>query len=194
MKRSSRLPLAALILVGCIKEVPNEQRLDEATAQVDSTSGKDFTELLKLRCDELRPAWAKIREEPSEERQLTGYGNLHDELKSRSTEFERATSRNPDLLYQKNSQQLVDAQESCTQMAADLRLEFETKVRELVALPIVEDIRGGKTVKVARLSFERLKAAVEKLEMDDQDLLLTKLAVAEKSLSAASTKKRGTDD
>ena len=57
-------------------------------------------------------------------------------------------ARNPDLHYAEGSQKLVAARESCIQQTADVRVEFDTYVRELVDVPTVEELKGGNTVTV----------------------------------------------
>lgn len=181
--------VAAVGLVGCVKDVPSDERLEKATRNTDAAKSKDFGELLRLKCDELQPAWAKLRDEPTEERQLAGYVDLYSELHSRSSEFDRATSRNPDLLYVADSQQLVDARDQCVQMTADVRVELETKLRDIVSMPVIDDIRGNRPTKVARLNLERVREAIEKLDLEDKEELLRKLASAEKQLGGGASAK-----
>ncbi len=180
---------ATVGLAGCVKEVPSDERLDRATRSTDAAKSKDFGELLRLKCEELQPAWAKLRDEASEERQLGGYLDLFAELASRSGEYDRATSRNPDLLYHTDSQQLVDARDQCVQMTADVRVELETKLRDIVSLPVIDDIRGNRPVKVARLNLDKVREAIEKLELEDREELLRKLSTAEKQLGGGGASK-----
>ncbi|MBS1152217.1 MAG: hypothetical protein H6Q89_3915, partial [Myxococcaceae bacterium] len=56
-------------------------------------------------------------------------------------------------------------------------------VRELVALPTVKEIKGGKTVTIVRLDFPTLKRAIDLLNLDDRELLVSKLEKVEKKLS-----------
>jgi hypothetical protein len=78
----------------------------------------------------------------------------------------------------------VDAKELCVQQTADVRVEFERYVRDLVKTPVVDEVRGGNTVKVARLDFSTLRMAIETLSPDDKDQLLARVANAEKTIQS----------
>jgi hypothetical protein len=93
-------------------------------------------------------------------------------------------SRNPDLQYQEGALNIVNAKEVCIQQTADVRVEFETYVRELVDVPTVQEIKGGNAVTIARLDFNTLRQAIETLSPDDKDALLNKVGNAEKKVSA----------
>jgi hypothetical protein len=175
--------------MGCATGKSNEARLDDFGRGAERVKAKDFNALMQLKCDELQPTWAKVRDEPTEERQLLGYGQLFEEVKSRVSEFDTATNRNPDLIYGKSdesdgkksqSQEVFDAREGCVKLAADVRAEFEAKVRELVNLPLLDESKGGRVMKVARLNLERLRQAIDQLELEDKDDLNSKLSFAEK--------------
>ena len=94
-------------------------------------------------------------------------------------------SRNPDLHYTEGSQKLVSARETCIQQTADVKVEFETYVRELVDVPTVQEIKGGNTVTIARLDFNTLRQAIETLNPDDKEQLLGRVLNAEKKVAPA---------
>ena len=71
-----------------------------------------------------------------------------------------------------------------------MRLDFEGLVREIVQLSVVDEIRDGKPVKAARVSFDSLRTAIEKLGLDDKETLLTRLANAEKTVEVKDTKRK----
>jgi hypothetical protein len=106
------------------------------------------------------------------------YASLHKKV----TTLEEGMSREPDIRYQDGTRSVVDAHATCVQQQADVRLELETFVRELVQVPIVEEVKGGSTVPVARLDFNTLRLAIEALAPDDKDALLVKVASAEKKI------------
>ena len=58
-------------------------------------------------------------------------------------------------------------------------------MRELVDFAVVDEVRGGATVKVARLDFEVLRKGINALAPADADLLLQRVANAEKKLGVA---------
>ena len=67
-------------------------------------------------------------------------------------------------------------------VADDVRVEFERYVRELVDVPTVQEVKGGNTITVARLDFETLREAIEKLAPDDKEQLLGRVASAERKV------------
>jgi len=186
---------AALMLCSaCVKEITSDERLERETARSDSMRSSSAAELGKLRCDDLAADLAKARDEKTtEENRLTTYMDMYDRLKSRSAKFEEAMARNPDLAFQEGSQELTQARDACVQGAADVKLELEQLVREIMQMPTVDEIRGGSTVKVARLSFDVLRQAIEKLDLDDKDGLIQKVNNAEKTVEATPGGKRKRD-
>jgi hypothetical protein len=167
----------------CVKEITSDERLERETARSESLRSNTAAELGKIKCQELADELQKARDlTKSEEERLTAFTDTYDRLKTRTARFDEAMSRNPDLAYQEGSQELVGARESCIQLTADVRLELEGFIREIMQVLVVEEIKGGATVKAARLEFAPLRAAIEKLELDDRDNLLTRIANAEKQV------------
>lgn len=179
------------LLGGCIKEISNEERLDRETRKTDAFKSATAEELLKMKCDDLMAELAKAREEnTSEEARVAAYMDLTDRLQARTVRFEASLSRNPDLAYQEGSENIVAARDSCTQADADARFDFEALVREIIKVPVVDEYRDNKSLKAARLNFEALRAAVAKLNLDDEDALLARIANAEKAVEAPKEGKR----
>jgi hypothetical protein len=181
--------LAAAVLVswgaGCVKEITSDERLERETARTDAMKTSTAEELQKLKCDDVNAELAKARDETrSEEARLNAYVDLYLKVKDRTARFEEAITRNPDLAYQEGSEEITGARDTCVQSQADVRLDLENLVREVMMMPTVDEIKGGSTVKVARLSFETLREAIETLELDDRDALFTKLSNSEKQLEA----------
>ena len=177
----------AALLGGCPKEISSEERLERETARGEAGKTASAEQLGKMKCDDVGADLNKARDDKaSEEARLSAYVDLYERLKSRSQKFEEAMSRNPDLAYQEGTQDLVQAREGCVQATADVRLELESLVREIMQLLIVKDVRSGQEVKVARLNFESLRSAIEKLELDDRDALLQKISNAEKEVEVKS--------
>jgi hypothetical protein len=177
--------------VACVKEISSDERLERETAKSDALKTATATELAKIKCDELQSELGKARDaSKSEEERLNVFTDLYERLKNRSARFDDAMARNPDLAFQEGTQDLVGAKEACTQMTADVRLELEGLIREIMQLLVVDEVKGGQTVKVARLDYAPLRSAIEKLELDDRDSLINKISNAEKQLDVKPEKKR----
>ena len=57
-------------------------------------------------------------------------------------------------------------------------------------LPTVQELKGGSTVTVARLSFDTLRQAIESLDVDDKDVMLARVASAEQRIDAAGSSEK----
>ena len=176
--------LCALTLsTACVKEITSDERLERETARSDALKTNTAAELAKIKCDVLNDDLGKARDGArTEEERLTVFTDVYERLKNRSSRFEEAMSRNPDLAYQEGSQNLVEAREACIQMTADVRVELESLIREIMQVLVVDEVKGGQTVKAARLDFAPLRAAIEKLELDDRESLQNKISNAEKQV------------
>ncbi len=182
-KRTLVAVTSVMLLAACPKEVSSDERLERETRHEDSAKTDSAAELHKLKCDDAQNDLNKARDaNRSEDERLATYVDLFGRLKTRTSKFEEAMSRNPDLAYQEGSQELVAAREQCSQSMADVRLEAETMIREIMQMLVVDDVRGAQPIKVARTNFETLRGAIDKLEMDDRDALFSKIANAEKQV------------
>jgi len=185
-----RLPAVATVLLltttGCLKEISSEERLDRETQYASAKNTPDAAALAKLNCEDTTEGLNQARNvnRPETDRVLS-YIDLYTSLMKRTATFEEAMTRNPDLHYTEGSQQLVAAKETCIQQTADVKVEFETYVRELVDVPTVQEIKGGNTVTVARLDFNTLRQAIETLALDDKETLINRVSNAEKKVSPA---------
>ncbi|MFE8598691.1 hypothetical protein KYC5002_24690 [Archangium violaceum] len=186
-----RLPAVATVLLlsatGCLKEISSEDRLErESPSRSSAGDTPDAEALAKVHCDDTGDALTQARNvnRPEADRVMS-YIDLYTSLMKRNATFEQAMNRNPDLNYTEGSQKLVAARENCIQQTADVKVEFETYVRELVDLPTVQEVKGGNTVTVARLDFTTLRQAIETLNPDDKEQLLGKVLNAEKKVAPA---------
>ena len=185
MNKRMRVAGVAFVLgsLSCAHEVTSDERLERETKASTVKEAMGAKELEKIKCDDTAAAIASARNENKPETdRVAGYIELYESLKGRSAKFDEAMTRNPDLAYQEGSQTLIAAKEQCIQQVADVRLEFERYVRELVDVPTVQEIKGGATVVVARLDFGTLKQAIETLNPDDRESLLNKVSNAEKKV------------
>ena len=183
--------LFACIFFSCVKEITSDERLERATEQNDLKATAGAKDLAKIRCDDTEADLGKARNDgrPETDR-LIAYKDLFESLRGRVNRIEEAMSRNPDLQFQEGSQQLVATKEMCVQKLADVKVEFETFVRELVNVPTVQEIKGGNTVVVARLDFGALREAVDSLAPDDRDALLVRIANAERKVEVKAEQKK----
>ncbi len=178
--------LAAMLLLGCIKEISGDERLERETKKDDASKSATAAELLRLKCDDLKPSFSAARDEQqSEDKRLSTYLDVFDEAKKRTQQFDEAMNRNPDLNFQEAAQELVSARDGCNDLTADVRKDFETLVREVTQVPVVADYKSGQETKVARLNFEKLKEAIASLDLDDKDALLQKVTQAEKQVGGS---------
>ena len=185
-----RLPAVATVLLlsttGCIKEISSEERLERESPSLGSPKGTpDADSLSRVHCDDTGDALNQARNvNIAESERVMSYIDLYTSLLKRNATFTEAMSRNPDLNYTEGSEKLVAARDACIQQTADVKVEFETYVRELVDVPTVQEIKGGNTVTVGRLDFTTLRQAIETLGSDDKDQMLAKVAAAEKKVAA----------
>lgn len=183
---------ALAITPGCYREITSEERLDRETRSVPLAEAAGAAELEKIDCSEAQGQLVKARNvnRPETER-VRDYMSLYADLQEKTKTFETAMARNPDLQYQEGSKRFADAKEVCVQQQADVRVEFERYVRDLVELPTVQELKGGNTVTVARLDFDTLREAINALGPDDKELLLTRVETAEKKIKAKPEPRRG---
>jgi hypothetical protein len=171
--------------LGCSHEMSNEERLDRDTQSVPMKDALGAADLAKVNCQDAPAGLTKARNEnrPETDR-VVSYIDLYSSLKKRADTFEESFARNPDLAYQEGSAGFTEAKELCIQQTADVKVEFERYVRDLVKVPTVQEVKGGSTMVVARLDFNTLRLAIETLAPDDKDQLLARVANAEKSVAS----------
>ena len=190
-KRIVLAAISAVLCTSCVKEITSDERLERETKRSDALTSSTAGDLKALKCDDITSELSKARDDSAQEdKRIAIYLDLFDRVKDRTAKFEDALSHNPDLAYQEGSQEIISARDGCIQSAADVRLDFEGLVREIVQLSVVDEIRDGKPVKAARVSFDSLRTAIEKLGLDDKETLLTRLANAEKTVEVKDTKRK----
>src|SRR5688572_23455248 len=134
------LIVAGLVVtsLSCVKEISSDERLERATQKNDVKGSDTASTLAKIKCDDTNNELNKARNDSRPETdRVISYKELFDSLKQRVARFDEAMSRNPDLQFQEGSQEIVSAKETCVQNMADVKVEFETYVRELVNVPTV---------------------------------------------------------
>lgn len=175
-----------LSLSGCVKEISSDERLDRETQGGASGEALDADQLSRVNCKDVDEALSSAHSESrSEADRVLLYIDLYKSLQKRTEQFDESMRRNPDLSFKEGSQELVKARDLCVEKYADVRVDFEKYVRELVDFAVVDEVRGGATVKVARLDLDVLRKGISALAPADQDLLLQRVANAERKLGAA---------
>ncbi|MBI3182300.1 MAG: hypothetical protein HYZ28_09170 [Myxococcales bacterium] len=181
----------AVLACSCVKDISSDERLERETSTGPVGKALDAEALAKVSCADVQRELAMARSDSKPEAdRVLAYVALFQSLKDRTQTFEGAMARNPDLAYQDGSQALVAAKDVCVQQTADVRVEFERYVRELVDVPTVQEIKGGSMVTVARLDFDTLRQAIEALSPDDKDHLMGRVAAAEKKVEVRHEGKR----
>ena len=183
--------IGAAAVVGCAHEVTSEERLERETQNTAVKAAITPNDLAKVNCQDAPAGIAKARvENRPEADRLQSYLELYESLKKRTETFDEAFTRNPDFAYQEGNQSFVEAKDLCVQQTADVRVEFERFLRDLVKVPTVQEFRGGNTVSAPRLEFSLLRQAIEVLAPDDKEQLLARVGTAEKSVQAKSEEPR----
>lgn len=168
----------------CVRELSSDERLERGTRGLTQRDPLDLEALERIRCNGTAEALAHARSDGTPETQrVVEYQRLYGQLRDDVATLDAALHRNPDLAYRESSEGLRTARDHCVRHLADVRLEFERFVRELVALPTVREIRGGATVTIARLDFPTLKGAIGALELSDREALVHRLELAERKVS-----------
>ncbi len=191
------LAVLCLATVGCATGAAygpsGDSRLDSAVANKGegTDSDKQTLQTAQQGCsdvaDKLRLARSDDR--PEAER-LKMYADLYADLKNRVTVLEDGLQRNPDLKYREGGGKIQESLDQCNQTYADVKNEFEKFLREIVELPIVQDVKGSTRVNVARMDFGVVRDAIDVLNPDDKDQLIAKIEAAEKKVGVV-TKSRG---
>lgn len=131
---------AALLVTSCVKEISSDERLERETRRSDALTSETAGDLVKMKCDDITSELSKARDDSApEEKRINIYSDLFERVNERTVKFEDALSRNPDLAYQEGSQEIIAARDGCVQSAADVRLDFEGLVREIIKLPVVDE-------------------------------------------------------
>jgi hypothetical protein len=185
--------LSCMALAGCATEgaygPSGDNRLESATSGKGETSDTDkkTLEIAEKGCGDVaqKVQLARNDERPEADR-LKGYADLYADLKNRVTTMDDGLTKNPDLKYKEGAQKVQDALEQCNQIYADVKNEFERFLREICELPVVQEVRGGAKVNVARMDFQVVRDAIEVLNPDDKDTLIAKIEAAEKKVGVTS--------
>ncbi len=183
---------SSLLLAGCAHEITVEERLDNATADIAPAKPLPSSrELGNIRCTDTEAELAKARNtDRSENDRLQTYSDLYSNLKSKAQMLQEALSRNPDLSYENDAEKIRANRDLCAQQSTDVRIEFDRDVRDLVDNPFTQDVRGGRQISIARVSFTTLRKAILILDPEDREVMMAKVSSAEKRVESKSASPR----
>jgi hypothetical protein len=177
---------AAFLFTACLAHTAygpsSDDRLDESTSERPS---RDGAEAAALSCSDLAVQLRKARldDQPEADR-LKALIEIFGVARSRADRLDEAIGRNPDLVYSADGDAIKANQEECRAVFADSRSDLDRSVREIVELPVIQEVHGRRTVSVARLDFGLVRSAIATLDPDDKDFLLGRLDAAEKRVSS----------
>lgn len=183
MLRSLLALLPALLALSCAHGLSSEERLERELRTQDVLETPEAAEIKKLHCLDTSGQLGRVTtENKSEGERLKAYTELYASVKQRLDTIEGAMAKNPDLRYREGSQELILIRDGCQQQLDDVRVEFERYVREVSDVPTVQEIKGGKAHTIARVDFDILRQAIETLNPDDKESLLSQVESAERKV------------
>jgi hypothetical protein len=192
MRPTLKLPLlpACAALAACPAHSAygpgGDERLESTLSESASTEGADAA---SLKCDELQKKLKAIRvEERGEKERLKILSEVFEGARTNMNKLDDAVAANPDLLYGTAGDQVKSNLEDCRSTFADVRSELDRSVRDIVDLPVIQELQGKSMVNVPRLDFAVLRSTITTLDPDDKDVLLSKVDAAEKKVGSGSEK------
>lgn len=185
MRALSLLAVLAVFGSGCVKQISNEARLDRE-APSDEVGELNYEQLSQISCGDTEERLKSVRQlVESEDARLNGYAELHTSLHERTQTLAMAIRRDQDLLYVEDYRSIIDAHAACEVQEAEVANEIERFVRELIAVPTVNDVRDGKRVTSLRVDSVALRGVIDALSLPDEAELYEQLLAAERSVAAA---------
>ncbi len=184
--RFAAAALSSLLGASCAHSAygpSSDQRLEDSTTAKRSTEGADVA---SVKCSDLIPRLreAKSEEKPEGER-LSIMTELFASAKDRQSKLEQAISRNPDLIYLSDGENIKANRDECQTFFADVRSDLDRFVREISEMPVIQEVQGSRTVSVARIDYSLVRTALEALAPDDKDALTARIDNAEKKVGTA---------
>ncbi|MDR0966175.1 MAG: hypothetical protein LBM75_06710 [Myxococcales bacterium] len=162
-----------------------DDRLDEDSSGRKAPQALDANAMMSLNCKEQEKAVQAANTETDERKKLITLGKAYEAAKATFTQLDEASSSQTDLLYGKEGDQIKANLEGCREASASAYSAFDGFVRELVDMPVVQEMQDRKMINVARVEFATLRTAIDKLGATDREVLLNKLAAVEPSLGQA---------
>lgn len=191
MRTNARLLslFALLSLAACSRHAAygpaGDDRLDESISASKGGSSVDAAALMALNCKAQEKAMTAANIEADEKKKLITIGNAYQAAKANFAKLDEAASSQTDLLYGKEGDQIKANLEGCRETSASAYSAFDRFTRELIDMPVVQEMQNKKMINVARVDFATLRTAIDKLDASDKEVLLNKLALVEPSLGQA---------
>lgn len=159
-----------------------DERLDEGASPSKSGGSIDANALMTLNCKDQDRALAAANIEADEKKKLITLGNAYQAAKTNFTKLDEAASSQTDLLYGKEGEQIKMNLDGCRDTSASAYSAFDRFVRELIDMPVVQEMSDKRMINAARVDFATLRTAIDKLGATDKEVLLNKLSMVEPSL------------
>ena len=181
--------VAALSLAGCASHSAygpeSDERIDDGvSASSSQNSSADASMLMSLSCQDQAKALTAASLEADEAKKLKMLGDTYLKAKENFTKLDEAASSQTDLLYGKEGDQIKANLDGCRDTSAAAYSAFDRFIREIVDMPVVQEMKNRKMVNVARVNFAIVRDAIAKLDASDKEVLTGKLAAIEPTLDS----------
>lgn len=177
--------LASFSFIGCSTHSAygpdSDARLEEGMSPTSKESA-DASKLLAMNCDEHAKRLSGLSVESDETKKLKGLGVIYLSAKDTYEKLDAAASSHTDLLYGKEGDKIKGNLATCRDTASTAYIAFDRFVRELVDMPVVQEMKNRKMVNVARVDFKLLREAITKLDATDKELLNNRITAMESSI------------
>ncbi len=160
----------------------SNDRLDDSISASKGGSSVDAAALMALNCKEQDKMLAAANLETDEKKKLITLGKAYEAAKANFTKLDEAASSQTDLLYGKEGDTIKTNLEGCRDTSASAYSAFDRFTRELIDMPVVQEMQNKKMVNVARVDFATLRTAIDKLGATDREVLMNRLSTVEPSL------------
>ncbi|MGI5863500.1 MAG: hypothetical protein ACOX6T_15800 [Myxococcales bacterium] len=167
----------------------SDARLEATFSERASGQGADIA---GVKCDALSRKFKASRiEERTETERLKLLAELFEKSRESTNALDDAVTKNPDLLYGPEGDAVKANLAECRATYADVRSDFDRYIRDIVDLPVIQEVQGRSMVTVPRLDLKLLRSAIAALDPDDKDVLLAKIDAAEKRVGESTPIGRG---
>lgn len=188
-------PLAALALAACPAHTAfgpgSDERLESSVNEKASREGGG--DVAGVSCTDLLEKFRDSRsEDKPETERLKVLVEVYAASRDRREKLDSAIDRNPDLIYTTDGESTKSAQEGCRAAFADIRSDLDRYLREVVDMPIIQELQGREMVNVARLDFGLVRNAIATLDPDDKEAMLARVEAAERKVGGPKRPAPGT--
>ena len=162
----------------------SDERLEEGISASSSSKGSaDAAALMAMSCQNDESRLTSASTEANEVKKLKILTETFLSSKETYAKLDAAASSQTDLLYGKEGDQIKANLEGCRDTSVAANNALDRFIRELVDMPVVQEMKNKRMVNVARVDFAIIRDAIAKLDPSDKEVLLNKLAAIEPSLA-----------